>query len=189
MTSTDDNETVGSPLAFYGVALGLFLATGWMAFMSAKPVLVSGVLYINLFALTLYDLRYFRLPNILTATLFIVGAIFIWVHPPYAVSDHLIGAVIGLLLFPALNWFYRRYRGRDGIGLGDAKLLAGLGLWLGWQALPPLLLIASVSGLVFALVKHLMERQKANDVTLSQRLPFGAFLCLAGWLIWLFFPL
>lgn len=157
--------------------------------MSAKPLLVSGILYINLFALTLYDLRYFRLPNILTATLFIVGATFVWVQPSYAVADHLIGAVVGLFLFPTLNWFYRRYRGRDGIGLGDAKLLAGLGLWLGWKALPPLLLIASVSGLVFALVKHLMARQQANKQLLNQRLPFGAFLCLAGWLIWLFFPL
>lgn len=189
MTSDKNSKAALKAVPFYSGAVGIFVATGWLAFMSAQPLLVSGIFYLNLFALTLYDLRYFRLPNLLTATLVIVGAVFVWLEPQYPFVDHVIGAAAGLLLFPTLNWFYRRFRGREGIGLGDAKLLAGLGLWLSWQALPPLLLIASVSGLVFALVKYLLETKNSKSDPLSQPLPFGAFLCLAGWLVWLFSPL
>lgn len=188
MTSDKNNEEALVTTSFYYGAVAIFVATGWLAILSSQPLLVSGIFYLNLFALTLYDLRYFRLPNLLTATLAIVGAVFVWLNPQYSFVDHLIGAAIGLLLFPTLNWFYRRYRRRDGIGLGDAKLLAGLGLWLGWQALPPLLLMASISGLIFAFVKYLSGPKESKSDSLAQPLPFGAFLCLAGWLIWLFFP-
>lgn len=157
--------------------------------MSDRSMMVSSVLYLNLFALTLYDIRSFRLPNVLTATLFIIGAIYLWTIPTNNIADHIIGATIGLILFPALNFFYRRLRGHDGIGLGDAKLLAGLGLWLGWQALPPVLLIASLSGLLYALIKFLVAPKNKAQANLAQPLPFGAFLCMGGWLAWLFLPL
>lgn len=184
--SVKKNTSAGpSGAHFYWAASGTVAATAWLVFFSGQPLLLSGLLYLNLVALALYDLRYFRLPNLLTLTLFVGGAVSVWLHPRFGQTHHIIGAVVGLLLFPTLNYFYRRLRGRDGIGLGDAKLLAGLGLWLGWQSLPPLLLIASVSGLVFALIVGLTAKEQST-VSLNQPLPFGLFLCLGGWLTWLF---
>ena len=70
---------------------------------------------------------------------------------------------------------YRALRGRDGLGLGDAKLLGGIGGWLGWQVLPLVLLLASLGGLLWAALLALSGRQIDGQTAL----PFGTFLCLA----------
>jgi leader peptidase (prepilin peptidase)/N-methyltransferase len=75
---------------------------------------------------------------------------------------------------------YKRLRKRDGLGGGDWKLFAAGGAWLGWQLLPQLLLVAALGGLAAALVLH---RRKPEF--LAQRLPFGAFLAPALWLLYL----
>jgi leader peptidase (prepilin peptidase) / N-methyltransferase len=75
------------------------------------------------------------------------------------------------------EWYFRRY-GQEGLGLGDAKLFAAAGAWLGWQALPMALLIAAVSGLVVALALGKTAR--------ATPLPFGPALALGFWVTWLF---
>jgi len=161
--------------------LGLLIAA--LSWYSNAPVLPSLVLFLNLFALSLYDIKSFRLPNLLTATLFIVGAVFAFTFPRFTPFDHIIGGLIGLLFFPVLNLGYKALRGRDGIGLGDAKLLAGAGIWLGWQGLPLVLLIGSLAGLSIGLVGMVAKGKKISET----KIPFGPFLCLGIWITWLFF--
>ena len=167
-------------------ALSALAVAGLWAF-NPQPLLLSAILFLNLFVLSWYDLTEFRLPNLLTLTLFISGVGAVFIAPRHFVSDHMIGAAVGLLLFPTLNWAYRLIRGRDGIGMGDAKLLAGLGLWLGWMALPFVLLIGSVTALVFASLSIIRKSQRNNEDLFTKPIPFGLFLSLAGWLVWLFF--
>lgn len=147
----------------------LFAVGGWM-----------------LLTLAILDARHFWLPDALTLPLAALGlTLGDWVLPaPFA--DRAIGAVVGAAMLFTVTICYRWLRGRDGLGLGDAKLLGAIGAWLGWQALPLVLLVASVAGLLWALLLHL--RGKAIDG--ATRLPFGTFLCLAvlpasclGWAI------
>ena len=179
-----DSKAISPGLVFVAL-LGLIVGTVFWA--TQAPAWPSLLLFTNLFALALYDWYSFRLPNLMTATYFLSGILVLWADPPLAATDHIIGAVVGLLLFPAINLLYKQLRGRDGIGLGDAKLLAGTGLWLGWQALPPVLLLASLGGLVFAALSMLARR----DITRETKLPFGPFLCFGTWLwwLWLWLPL
>ncbi len=156
-------------------------------FFSPQPELISLALFINLAVLSFYDFHYYRLPNLLTLCLFVTGLLHVWFAPRYSLDDHLIGAAIGLVFFPLLNAVYSRVRGRQGIGLGDAKLLAGLGLWFGWQSLPFLLLIASVTGLISAIFAQFASEKSTKDTIMTKPLPFGVFLAFAGWLVWLFF--
>lgn len=158
-----------------------FLPVGLVLF-SHAPVMVSLLLFLNLWVLASYDILTFRLPNMFTLTLFLTGLGYVWATPELPMTPHLIGASIGLVFLPLLNWGYRKLRGREGIGLGDAKLLAGTGIWLGWQHLPAVLLIASLAGLAYGLV--MMRRDKGAG--LQTRLPFGPFLCLGTWISWLF---
>lgn len=162
------------------------LASACLWFLSVQPALLSLVLFLNLLVLAWYDLTEFRLPNLFTLTLFLAGIAVVIVAPRFSITDHVIGAVVGLLLFPLINWLYRMIRGRDGIGMGDAKLLAGLGLWLGWPALPLVLLVGSVSGLGFACLQLLQKRPENDEDSFTKPIPFGLFLSIAGWLIWLF---
>ena len=90
----------------------------------------------------------------------------------------------GFAAFAAIAGIYRRARGREGLGLGDAKLLAAAGAWLGWQALPGVVLIAAASGLAFALATPL----GGGKLAWTSRIAFGPHLALAFWLTWLLGP-
>lgn len=120
------------------------------------------------------DARHYWLPDRLTLTLAIAGLAFgSWVSN-VGLTDRLIGAVVGGGGLWLIGAAYAKLRGRTGLGTGDPKFLAAIGLWLGWQALPFVLLLAALIGLLFAL---LLRRGR------SDRLPFGSLLAAAA-ILW-----
>ena len=123
------------------------------------------------------DLRSFRLPDFITLPLIIVGLLFNFLSPSSFVdiTDSIAGALIGYGSLWLLNCLYRLAKRQDGIGMGDAKLLAALGAWLGWAALPSILLIASISGFIGGII-YLKWRQQSSH----HPFPFGPFLAFAG---------
>jgi leader peptidase (prepilin peptidase)/N-methyltransferase len=70
------------------------------------------------------------------------------------------------------------------MGLGDAKLLAAAGAWLGWQALPGLVVIAALAALAVALA----QAARGAKLAATTRIAFGSYLALAFWLVWLYGP-
>lgn len=135
-----------------------------------------------LLTLALLDARHFWLPDALTFPLAFLGlTIGLWTTD-VMLSDRVIGAVLGYGALLAIALAYRALRGREGLGLGDAKLLGALGAWFGWQALPFILLIAASLGLVGVLVAMALGRA----VQSSSRVPLGTLLAIAampGWLL------
>lgn len=129
---------------------------------------------------SLIDARHMILPDWLTLPLIPIGLALAWIEPEPPLSDRLIGSAAGFLSLFGIAWIYRRVRGRDGLGLGDAKLLAGAGAWAGWQALPSVVLIGSAAGLAWVLVKRPDPQQP---------FPFGPFLAVGFFLVWWFGPL
>ena len=131
-----------------------------------------------LLALLALDLQHYWLPDRLTLPLLALGL----AGGMGTLPERLLGAATGgggLLLLALL---YRWLRGREGLGLGDVKLMAALGAWLSLGLLGPLLLAASVAGLAFAAVSR--WRRTAEDGGVM-RVPFGACLALAGFPMWL----
>jgi len=159
------------------------LLIGCLYFATSAPPFLSLVFFLNLWILALYDWRSFRLPNLLTGSLFFTGLLYLYIDGHWPIEHHILGAFAGLIFFPLLNVIYKKVRKRDGVGLGDAKLLAGIGLWLSWMALPTVLFIASFSGLLYALVLSVVGEGIKN----TTKLPFGPFLCLGAWGSWLIF--
>jgi leader peptidase (prepilin peptidase) / N-methyltransferase len=139
-----------------------------------------------LLALALIDARTFLLPDALTLPLLAAGLGVAAIEDRTQLVDHAIGAAAGFLVFAAIALAYRRWRRRDGMGLGDAKLLAALGAWVTWTGLPSLILIAAILGLTVALARAWFRGQ---PLAATDRLPFGPALCLGGWLVWLYGPL
>lgn len=98
-------------------------------------------------------------------------------------TDALWGAVAGYLSLWAVYWAFKLVTGKEGMGYGDFKLLAALGAWLGWQALIPLVLVASALGAVVGLA------MRARDALREGRyVPFGPFLAFGGLLVWAMGP-
>lgn len=134
-----------------------------------------------LLVLAVLDIRHFWLPDRLTLPLVALGVGGAWLFAMPRLIDSLIGALAGFLLLFAINSAYRALRGRDGLGGGDSKMLAAIGAWLGWQMLPLTLLLASATGLL-AVLFGILQGRKANA---TDRLPFGAFLAIVAWPLWL----
>ena len=139
--------------------------------------IIKSLLILALIYLAYIDWRTLRLPNVITLPLIVFGITFNWVSDLRlsTPSSALLGVLLGYASLWALNAGYRRLQNRNGIGMGDAKLLAALGACLGWGALPSILLIASITGLVGGSIWL-----KSRGHQLQQAFPFGPFLAIAG---------
>jgi len=165
-------------LAALAVALSaVTVLSGWLLWASLA-------LGWTLLALAAIDLRHLLLPDALCLPLIPAGLAVAWLLDPALLPDHLLGALLGFVAFAAIALVYRRLRGREGLGMGDAKLLAAAGAWLGWLALPSVVLIAAVVGLALALAGALA----GGKLTWTSRIAFGPHLALGLWLVWLFGP-
>ncbi|MES2054915.1 MAG: prepilin peptidase [Pseudomonadota bacterium] len=135
-----------------------------------------------LLVLAALDVTEFWLPDRLTITLALAGLVTALLGVDPSLIDRLIGGVAGFGSLWLIGASYKRLRGREGLGGGDPKLLGAIGLWLGWQMLPAVLLLASMTGLAIALTARLVGRGGKLD----DRMPFGALLAIAAYPAWLF---
>jgi general secretion pathway protein O len=121
------------------------------------------------------DYRTQLVPDVLTLPLLWLGLFFNLQGVFVSLSQAVVGAMVGYLALWSLFWLFLMATGKEALGYGDFKLLAALGAWLGWQALPQIILLAAGSGLVVNLLQHLLMRRNIN-----QPLAFGPWLALAG---------
>jgi len=135
------------------------------------------IVLITLLVLSWIDYKTFRLPDSITLPLLSYGLIgngFDFLH--WASWDSsLLGAILGWGSLYSLNALYKKIKGINGVGMGDAKLLGALGALLGWQQLPYIILIASLSGLLGGYVLLKIQHKDLN-----QAIPFGPFISLGG---------
>lgn len=97
-------------------------------------------------------------------------------------TDAVIGAVIGYLSLWSVFWTYKFITGKEGMGHGDFKLLALFGAWMGWQYIPLIILLSSVTGALIGGSLIFFSKTKTSD----KPIPFGPYLAIAGWisLLW-----
>jgi leader peptidase (prepilin peptidase)/N-methyltransferase len=170
-------EHLAVELAATGIAV-------WAASVEADPdrLWAGCVLGWALLALGWIDWEHFRLPDAITLPLILAGLAATALLTPWDNAGHALGAAAGYLAIRALDLAYRAWRGRSGIGQGDAKLLAAAGAWLGWDALPTVVTAAAITGLAVALAMRL----RGQPIGGQTALPFGPCLALATWLVWLY---
>lgn len=140
-------------------------------------------LFVALVVTAWFDFDHYRIPNWISLPLIVLGLAGSMIFPGYSLIDHVAGAGLGYVLIWALHMYWRRFRDQDGIGLGDAKLLAAAGAWLGVLALPLVTLVASGSALLWVGAMALATRQ---EIDRKQRIPFGPFIAFGFWNVWLF---
>ncbi|APZ54045.1 prepilin peptidase [Salipiger abyssi] len=163
------------------------LATGAACLAVLAGGTPAGIWYAALFlwlliVLGMCDLMFFRLPDILTGALLVLTLVGAAIWEPGGLGPALIAAAAGAGSFLALRIGYRLLRRREGLGLGDVKLMAGLGAFAGLRDLPLLVLLAALAALGAALAGRLGRgRLPRGDLAL----PFGASLCAAAAGLWL----
>ena len=163
----------------YGLAAAPALREGSMPGVTMAASLALGLALVT--ASTI-DLHTFILPDAITMPLIVSG---LGAHLLQGGAGFLLSAVAaasGYGLLWTANWLYLTIRGRQGVGMGDAKLLAGAGAWLDAQLLPTVLLWATA----FALASALAAAGVGRQLELGTRLPFGPSLAAGFWLTWLY---
>ncbi len=168
-----------------GVLLVGFAAVAAVSFASlAWPIaLASTLLGTLMIAGAEVDARAFLLPDTVTLGAAVIGilaaAALDPLDPAWSAAAAALrggGTAAALLL---LRWGYRGLRQREGLGLGDVKLAAAIGAWLPLDAIPICFALAASAALILVLFAHLRGR----PMQATTRLPFGAFLCPALWLV------
>lgn len=146
---------------------------------------VAGALAACLVLLNVIDLRSYRLPDLLTLPLLLAGLVLAALQGQETLLWHAVAAVAAGLTLYTIRSLYRALRGYDGLGLGDVKLFAAAGAWIGPEGLASSLLIACVTALAVALLWKLAD----PGVNGRSVLPFGPFLAIGFWIVWLYGPL
>lgn len=160
--------------------LAALIGAASVATASDLPQAAAGAIFgWLLLTLALLDLRYYWLPDLLTGGLALAGLALAAAGLPPDLSDRLAGGAAGFLLLAGIRFAYRRLRGREGMGGGDPKLFGAIGLWLGWRALPAVLLGGALTGLAWALLLTIAGK----PLSASAKLPFGPFLAAAAWIV------
>ena len=131
-----------------------------------------------LLPLIMLDYQHLWLPNRLVLLLAVLGVLVgPMLTPDIAWTGRVTGMLAGFLSLEVIRQAYKFFRKHDGMGAGDPKLFGALGIWLGWQALPMTLLIASAIGLAVVSTLHVITKHQRNA------LPFGSFLGVAAFAI------
>jgi leader peptidase (prepilin peptidase)/N-methyltransferase len=168
------------PLVELGTAV-LFAALAWR--IGPQPVvLLWCAMVAALLALALIDWDTTVLPDSMTLPLLWFGlaaAAFGWL-PDLSLAQSVGGVATGYLSLWSVFWLFKLATGKDGMGYGDFKLLAALGAWLGWQAILPIVLMASMIGAVVGLVM-----KATGSLREGRFVPFGPFLAGGGLVVML----
>ena len=105
---------------------------------------------------------------------------------PQEMLNSLTGLLIGAGILYFIGFLYETFRHRQGLGEGDAAVLGLIGLWVGWQGLGTVLLIAALSGIIIGGISLLRQRKVNQNIPdlLQTQIPFAPFLCLGGLIIY-----
>ena len=154
--------------ALVSAALIWHFGSGWAG------IATLGFAY-ALIAMTCIDYDTQLLPDDLTLPLLWAGLLLNLNATFVPLQDAVIGAAAGYLVLWAIYWLFKLATGKEGMGYGDFKLLAALGAWMGWKALPSIILISSVVGAVVG-ITLIVAAGRSRDKTI----PFGPYLAAAG---------
>jgi leader peptidase (prepilin peptidase)/N-methyltransferase len=157
------------------ITAAAFLICFWV--IGPQWLLLSRLLFVAmLIALFAIDLEHQLLPDRITLPGIVVGLLLsIWLPP--GLRDAFLGLLLGGGVLFALGETYFRFRGIEGMGFGDVKMLAMVGAFLGWKLVIVTFVLSSLVGGLFAMVLLLSRR-----TTLTSALPFGTFLAMGAFI-------
>ena len=145
---------------------------------------LSSIIFLSILSLIFVviffiDLENFIIPDVLNFSIMVLGLLKNFIPNfntslIHEINQSIIGGIVGYVCIWLIIFLYKTFKKIDGMGLGDAKLMAGIGLLFGWQSIPFVLFVSSILGLIFV-VPSLIKKQK----TMRTEIPFGPFIIVA----------
>ena len=179
------NKEISIQYLIVELLIALFFFIEYFYFGLTLTTLLLFILTLALIVIFFIDLKHFIIPDIITFPLMIIGFLKSFdpnlneIFPNYINS--LIGGCFGYGIIWGIIFFYKKFKNKEGMGLGDAKLLAVVGFWFGLDSIPFVILLSSVIALLVVLPDLIRKTKK-----MSTQIPFGPYIII-GNLIYLLF--
>jgi leader peptidase (prepilin peptidase) / N-methyltransferase len=181
------NQNINTPASIItGTLLAAGIAIVSFVIFTPATAIISCVLGWTMLTIAIIDGHYLIIPDLLSLPAIPAGLIAVWFmtstpDPSMAILEHLAAAIAAAGAFYIIRQAYRLVRNREGLGLGDVKLVAVAGAWTGLQGTTYVILLACFGAFSFITIKYLLGRTEIAGTT---ALPFGSFLSPAIWLVW-----
>ena len=153
-----------------------------------NPKFFSDIILVTaLVGVSLIDRKTMLIEGRLIALAIILRLCWLLYFAPEDILNSLSGLLIGAGILFFVGFLYETFRHRQGLGEGDAAVLGLIGMWIGWQGLGAVLLIAAVTGIIIGGISLLKNREKNQEFTtlMQTQIPFAPYLCLAGITVYL----
>jgi len=143
------------------------------------------ILFLSFLIIFFIDLKHYIIPDILTFPMMVLGFVKSFdpnlnpIFPNYINS--FLGGIAGYGVIWLLIVFYKKIRNKEGMGLGDAKLLAVIGFWFGWISIPIVIFLSSTIALIIVIPDLLKKSKK-----LTSQIPFGPYIIIATIIFFIF---
>ena len=169
------------PISFQYVVVELLsivsFVTIYLIYGFSFTTLLLIILSLGFIIIFFIDLKHFIIPDVITFPLMALGFIKSFIpnldplFPYYVLS--LIGGVFAYGIIWGIIFFYKQVKKKEGMGLGDAKLLSAIGFWFGWISIPFVIFLSSIIALL-SVIPSLLK----NSKSMSSQIPFGPYLIL-----------
>ncbi|WP_170328203.1 prepilin peptidase [Ruegeria arenilitoris] len=161
-------------LLVYGLLAAISMPSNWLAI----PLAVL------LIWISVWDFLTFEISDLAALSLVLSGALALYGSSEFMLIDRIFGGILWPLLFWTVAELYLKTRGVHGLGFGDVKLMAGIGLWCGAYGTIYVVLTAALSGLGALSLLAVVRSTSLTEIGQS-KVAFGPFLCLSAWGVWL----
>ena len=171
-----------NPISFQYLVVELLSAISFVIIFHLYGISITTLLLLilSIFFIIIFfiDLKHFIIPNVLTFPLMVIGFLKSFdpnlnqtIFPNYINS--LIGGLFGYLIIWSIIFLYKNIRKKEGMGLGDAKLMAVIGFWFGWISIPFTIFISSTVALIIIIPSLINQSKK-----MSSEIPFGPYIII-----------
>ena len=174
------NKKISSRYFIVELLTGITFLIIFLCFNSLATLIFLCILSLILIMIFFIDLENFIIPDVLNFSIMFLALLKNFLPNLNTsfiqeINQSIIGGIAGYLSIWLIIFLYKTIKKIDGMGLGDAKLIAGIGLLFGWQSIPFVLFISSVLGLIFV-IPSLLNKKK----NMRSEIPFGPFIIAAG---------
>ena len=175
----DCNKAISQRYLVVELITGFFLLLIYLSLDNLFSIIFVSILSLIFVMIFFIDLENFIIPDSLNFSVIALGLLKNFLPNfntslIHEINQSIIGGIVGYLTIWLIIYLYRNFKKIDGMGLGDAKLMAGIGLLFGWQSIPFVLFVSAILGLIFV-VPSLIKKQK----TMITEIPFGPFIIVA----------
>ena len=183
-TAENHFRPISSWFIFAGMLVAAAVLCGWRQW---SPELLNDLVLVTaLVGIAWIDRKTLLIKGRMVALAMALRLLWLAFFAPHQMLDSLAGLLIGAGLLYLIGFLYETFRHRQGLGEGDAAVLGLIGMWVGWQGLGTVLLIAALSGIVIGGISLLRQKKANQNIPdlLQTQIPFAPFLCLGGLIVY-----